>query len=150
MNYIHQFFLCLASWLAGNGEQTLQPIQGIEGHVFLIAGNQMPSPDHKPPAPQGVRTTIYIYALTSVNQIIHSGSSPFYSAVHSKFIDSVQSRSDGYFRVELSAGRYSLFTKKKELFYANTLDGQNHIAPATVRAGQLTQVVIKMDYDAIY
>ncbi|HSZ87148.1 MAG TPA: hypothetical protein VK787_14040, partial [Puia sp.] len=124
--------------------------QGIEGHVYFISGNQMPSPGRKPSSPKGIKTTLYIYQLTNINQVTRQGQSVFYSAVITKLITKVESDTTGYFKVQLEPGSYSLFTKKGALFYASIFDKDNNIAPVQVLAGKITKAEVRIDYDATY
>lgn len=123
---------------------------GIEGYIFRISGNQMPSPDAKLSPPKGVKAVLYVYELTSFNQVTRVGESAFYSAVRTKLVQSVSSDESGYFFLSLPPGEYSLFTKKDALFYANNFDGDNHIAPVKVSPRKVTQVNVNIDYDAVY
>jgi len=124
--------------------------QGIEGHVYRISGNQMPSPDIKPSPLKGIRTTLYVYCLTNLSQVIRHEQGPFYESVQTKLVIKVETDSTGYFKVQLPVGRYSLFAKKDMLFFANWFDGNNNIAPVEVAAKKMTTVVFKIDYDAAY
>jgi hypothetical protein len=124
--------------------------QGIEGHVYRISGNQMPSPDVKPSPLKGVRTTLYVYGLTNLSQVVRQDQGPFYESVQTKLIRKVETDSTGYFKVQLPVGRYSLFAKKGKLFFANWFDGNNNIAPVEVVSKKMTKVVFKIDYDAAY
>ena len=124
--------------------------QGIEGYAYRITGNQMPSPDLKPKPPKGIKTTLYIFELTDLSQVTRQGQSSFYSSVRTKLIKKVETATDGRFRVQLPPGRYSLFTKKDELFYANWFDGNNNIAPAEVLPKKMTRVEVRIDHDAYY
>ena len=60
--------------------------QGIEGYIYFVSGNQMPSPDRKLSPPKGIKSTLYIYQLTNINQVTRQGQSPFYSFVKTKII----------------------------------------------------------------
>ena len=123
---------------------------GIEGYIFRISGNRMPSPDVKPSTPKGIKAVLYIYELTSFSQVTKSGESGFYSAIRTKLVQSVESDASGYFFITLPPGEYSLFTKKDALFYANNFDGNNHIAPVKVADHKVSQVNVNIDYDAVY
>ena len=129
----------------GQGKKT-----GIEGYMFLISGNRMPSPDAKLSPPKGVKAVLYIYELTSLAQVTRQGESAFYTSIHTRLVQSVTSDDKGYFFVSLPPGEYSLFTKKDALFYANNFDGSNHIAPVKVVSHKVTQVNVNIDYDAVY
>ena len=123
---------------------------GLEGYIFRISGNRMPSPDVKLSPPKGVKAVLYIYELTSFNQVTRVGESAFYSNVKTKLVQTVTSDDSGYFFVALPPGEYSLFTKKDALFYANNFDGDNHIAPVKLQPHKVTQVNVNIDYDATY
>jgi hypothetical protein len=129
----------------GQGKKT-----GIEGYIFRISGNRMPSPDTKLSAPKGEKAVLYVYELTSLSQVTRQGESPFYSSIRTRLVRSINSDEKGYFFVSLPPGEYSLFTKKDALFYANNFDGSNHIAPVKVSANKVSQVNVNIDYDAVY
>jgi hypothetical protein len=123
---------------------------GIEGYIFRISGNQMPSPDAKISPPKGIKAVLYVYQLTMVSQVTKLGGSAFYSSIGTKLVQTVTSDDNGYFYLSLPPGEYSLFTKKDALFYANNFDGDNHIAPVKVVSHKVTQVNVNIDYDAVY
>jgi len=129
----------------GQGKKT-----GIEGYIFRISGNRMPSPDAKLSPPKGVKAVLYVYELTNFSQVSKVGESAFYSSVRTKLVQSVTSDESGYFYLSLPPGEYSLFTKKDALFYANNFDGNNNIAPIKVQPHKVTQVNVNIDYDAVY
>lgn len=123
---------------------------GIEGYIFRVSGNRMPSPGNPLPSPKGIHTTLYVYELTSLNQVTRVNEGPFYKDLRSRLIRTVQSDETGYFFVALPPGQYSLFTKKEDLFYANMFDGENHIAPVVVAGGKVAQINVNVDYEASY
>ncbi|MEO8417024.1 MAG: hypothetical protein ABI472_25395, partial [Ginsengibacter sp.] len=43
--------------------------QGMEGYLYKVSGNQMPSPDIKPAPPAGIKSTLYVYELTNISQV---------------------------------------------------------------------------------
>jgi len=129
----------------GQGKKT-----GIEGYIFRISGNRMPSPDAKLSSPKGVKAVLYIYQLTTLNQVTKVGESAFYSSIGTKLVQTVTSDETGYFYVSLPPGEYSLFTKKDALFYANNFDGDNKIAPIKVVTHKVSQANVNIDYDAVY
>jgi hypothetical protein len=123
---------------------------GLEGYIFRIAGNRMPSPDAKLSPPKGIKAVLYIYELTSLNQVTKQGESAFYSGIRTRLVQTVTSNENGYFFSSLPPGEYSVFTKKDALYYANNFDGDNHIAPVKVVAHKVTQVTVNIDYEAVY
>jgi len=124
--------------------------QGIEGFLYKVSGNQMPSPDIKPAAPKGIKGSLYIYELTNTSQASRKEGSSFYTSVTTRLFKKIQTNSKGYFNVQLPPGKYSIFIKKDTVLYANRFDGKNNIAPVEVKAGKMTRVDLKMDYDAVY
>jgi hypothetical protein len=123
---------------------------GIEGYIFKVSGNRMPSPDVKLSPPRGIPATLYVYELTNLSQLTRVGETAFYSDIRTRLVKTTLSDASGYFFVSLPPGQYSLFTKKDALFYANYFDGQNNVAPVKVSPGRVTQVNVNVDYDATY
>jgi hypothetical protein len=121
--------------------------QGIEGRVFLVGGNRMPSPKTPRNPPQGIRAVVDIYELTDINQVTRLGQSGYYQAVHTRLIREVNTDDSGRFRVLLPPGSYSIFTRKGELFYATRMDEKNHIAPVEVLPGKMTEVECRVESD---
>ena len=136
--------------LAARWPLTTAPRQGIRGHTRWLSGNHMPSPGVKQAAPTGFSSTVYIFELTNLSQVIRREPAALYQSVSTRLVKKVVSDSSGYFAVRLPPGRYSLFTKKDTLFYANRFDKDNNIAPVEVLAGKMTPVDILVDYDATY
>ena len=133
-----------------NAAPQKMPQQGIEGYVYRVSGNQMPSPDKKLSPPKGIKTTLYIYQITNISQVIKQGQSAFYSSIKTKLVSKIETDTNGYFKISIEPGRYSLFAKKDELFFANWFDKDNNIAPAEVLQGKMTKVEFTVDYDAVY
>jgi hypothetical protein len=119
--------------------------QGIAGYVFESAGNQMPMKDAQAYNPKGLQTTVYVYELTNIQQVDRIGETPYYKAIHTRPVTSIQSDSTGSFTIQLAPGRYSLFIRPGENFYSNLFDGEQNIFPVEVIAGKQTQV--KFIYD---
>ncbi len=122
--------------------------QGITGHVYIVKGNQMPSPDRPPSQPAGAKTTLFIYELTNTSQATQDGA--FYKTISTKLVKEVLTDENGYFKTKLKPGWYSLFVKKGELFYSNIFDDKNNIHPIEVKKGEWTEEDFKTDYDAVY
>ena len=122
--------------------------QGIEGHVYRVSGNQMPSPDLPRSKPAGMKTTLYIYELTNASQVSQDGA--FYKSISTKLVKEIPTDDSGYFKAPLKPGWYSLFVKKGDLFYANIFDDKNNIHPVEVKKGEWKEETFKADYDAVY
>lgn len=128
--------------------------QGIAGHVWWIVGDQMPGPDRTPGKHPGepVQREIYIYELTGPAQAQAKSSVPigFYTRIETPRVAQTRSDAQGVFAVWLPPGRYSLLTKEPEGLYANVYDGEGHLQPVTVRADSVSQVTLRIDYEAAY
>jgi hypothetical protein len=136
--------------MAAMGQDTLH--QGIEGTVIRVGGNHMPDPHHPAGPPAGVRSTVYIFELTNIGQVIRQGSSPYYSSIGTRFVQQAETDEKGHFRAGLPPGTYSLFTKKGDLYYASRMDDKNNIAPVEVIPGKMTPVEcrVESDHKAVY
>ncbi|HEY4060438.1 MAG TPA: hypothetical protein VGM30_00980 [Puia sp.] len=121
--------------------------QGIEGTVYRVGGNHMPDPHHRSGPPVAVRSTVYIFELTNISQVLRQGSSPYYTAVRTRLIKPVDTDDKGHFQVWLPPGDYSLFTKKGDLFYGSRRDEKNNIAPVEVLPGKVTPVECRVESD---
>lgn len=124
--------------------------QGISGFVYRISGNQMPSPNRPPTKPNGIATTLFIYEVTNIKEVTRKETSSFYYSINKKLISTVHSDSLGHFYIQLPIGVYSVFTKVNRLFYANTFDEKNNIAPVKVEKGKISVINIKVDAGAFY
>jgi hypothetical protein len=122
-------------------------MSGIEGKVYLLYGNRMPSPPRRPgdtlrrsAEGPGIRGTVCVFELTNDSQVIRQGTSPYCQAVHTRLIRQIDTDAKGNFNIPLPPGTYSVFTKKGNLFYATRRDEQNNIAPVKVLPGKVTRV----------
>lgn len=150
----HSFYLVitLAILLTSFSSQELHVCRrtGIKGHVYLVRGNQMPSPDQPPAPPSGVKTILYIYELTNIKDVNREGVSAFYKSIPGEPVKEIETDEKGYFKVKLKPGIYSLFVKKGDLFYSSQFDEKNNIHPVEIRSGKMTEVDFKANYDAVY
>lgn len=110
----------------------------------------MPSPDVPRQKPPGVKGMIYIYELTNLNQVTRHQHSSFYTSVSTKLVKKVESKPNGYFKVKLPPGKYSVFLKTDTVFYSNRFDSKNNISPIEVSPKKMTKVELMLDYDAVY
>jgi hypothetical protein len=122
---------------------------GIKGYVYSVSGNQMPSPSRKPSSHHGtgVRSVICIFRLTNTGQVVRQGQSPYYIAVNTVLVKQADTDDKGFFSVLLPPGRYSVFTKKGNLFYASRMDEKNNIAPVEVLPGKMTELECRVESD---
>jgi hypothetical protein len=127
---------------------------GIEGKVYLLSGNRMPSPPRRPgdtagrsSERHGVKGTVCVFELTNDSQITRQGTSPWCEAIHSRLIKQVDTDDKGNFSIPLPPGTYSVFTKRGNLFYASRRDEQNNIAPVKVLPGKITRADCSVESD---
>jgi hypothetical protein len=150
----HSFFLVIISAITltsfSSPELHVCRRAGIKGHVFLVRGNQMPSPDRTATPPKGIKTTLYIYGLTNIKDVERDGVSAFYKNIPGEPVREIETDENGYFKAKLKPGLYSLFVKKGDLFYSSQFDEKNNIHPVEVRSGKMTEVDFKANYDAVY
>lgn len=127
---------------------------GIEGKVYLLAGNRMPSPPRRPGDTirssgegPGVKGTVCVFELTNDSQVVRNGTSAYCKTVHTRLIRQADTDEKGNFHIPLPPGTYSVFTKKGNLFYATRRDEQNNIAPVKVLPGKTTRVDCSVESD---
>ena len=141
-----------ASSHAGSPETVPSQRSGIEGRLYLVTGNRMPSPPRRPvdttqhsstlrhsASGPGVKGTICVYELTNDSQVTRRGTSPWCDAVHTRLIRQVETDDKGNFTIPLPPGTYSVFVKSANLFYASRRDEKNNIAPVEVLPGKMTR-----------
>ncbi|HVU53768.1 MAG TPA: hypothetical protein VHD83_01880 [Puia sp.] len=127
--------------------------QGIEGTVFTAVGNRMPAPGVKRSTPKdGVRAVVCVFELTNISQVERVGTSAYYKAVHTRMVQQADTDDKGHFKIVLPPGRYSIFTKKGDLFYASRMDEKNNVAPVEVLPGVWTKVQcwVESDHKPVY
>ena len=121
--------------------------QGIWGDIWFWKGNFMP-------VERGsicqVRRTVYIYELTTRDDVDQIGYSPFFSNIHTDLIAKVESDADGFFQVALEPGLYSLFIMEGENYYSNSYGSGGEIFPVEVIAGEVSEVLINITTEAVF
>ncbi len=129
--------------------------QGIKGRIVWLEGNLMPTigdNTNMKTKYEGtlIQRTILIYEAVK-GRDTESGSSPsFYTSVKSKLIRKIKTDESGLFKAKLNPGKYSIFVLEEAGLFANVFDGEGFINPVTVEAGKFTDVVIKVNYKAVY
>jgi len=125
--------------------------QGITGKVIWVEGNQMPGMNKKNDnALQGkpVVREIHIYKLVNIRDT--ESENAFFSQVKGNLVKKVSSDKTGIFQAALPIGEYSIFIKEGEHLYANIFDGNNNVFPVVVNEDKITNIQIKIDYNAAY
>lgn len=128
--------------------------QGLAGQVRWLEGNLMPTvgEEIKPDGPsqkgQPVQREIHIYALTNMDEATSDGT--FFSNIKTELVKTVETNKDGAFATDLPVGRYSVFVKEEQGLFANSFNGEGHINPVEVKEGELTKILIQVNYKAAY
>ncbi len=143
--------LMFSACCSTNHSQSLNNVkQGIQGYVTEIKGNQMPGPDRKPEPAKGIQTDVFIYEVTTMDEVDAVEHEPFYRSIRTKFIKSIKSGKDGFFATDLEPGTYSLFTKVDGLYYANSFNGKNQIQAVEVLQDSIAEVNIIISAKATF
>jgi hypothetical protein len=121
---------------------------GIVGQVVWVSGNQMPGPD-KPDVPgQPVERTVIITEAVKMSDL--EGNAPLFSSAPKKVVKKVDTNKSGAFTVELPPGIYSIFIKEEDGYFANSFDNTNTVNPVVVSNGNVSDILIRIDYKASY
>src|SRR5690242_19323018 len=105
-------FILSISLLSFRTKETNYCSRGLKGYVYWVSGNQMPSPEEPPSKPKGMKTTLYVYELINIKDVVRKDQSAFYSSISTPLVKEVETNDKGHFRVKLKPGMYSLFVKK--------------------------------------
>ena len=122
--------------------------QGISGSVKWFEGNMMPGPGRSAPTGSIVKRTILICELTNASEL--EGEGPLFEDISSTIVKEIETDENGEFTVQLPAGKYSVFTKEDNGYFANSYDGENNVGVVTVEKNQITKVNIDINYKASY
>lgn len=146
------FSFGVAAFACTSAKKARSPLvkQGITGFITELSGNQMPMKGAPPRVPKGVLTNVLIYEPTNISQVSRIGTTPVYTAIHTKLVASVMTDSTGAFTIALPTGTYSLFVQQGKVFYANLFDTNNNIALFTVEEEKLTTANLTVSSKAIY
>lgn len=154
MKYFLVFALMLIALLNCTATKNATGQSGISGQVFWLEGNLMPSIGdttyQKRAAGIPIQRTVHIYEATKRNEVETVESGSIYTNVSSQLIMKTKTDKNGYFKVRLEAGKYSIFIQEDKGLFANIFDGQGIINPVTVETGKFTDIVIKVNYKAFY
>jgi hypothetical protein len=105
----------------------------------------MPAPGVKQGQLKGVRSTVYVFELTNINQVVRQDQSSYYQSVQTRLVTSIETDSAGHFLACLPPGRYSLFTRKNGLYFASQRDMDNNLAPVEVIKGKMTRAECRIE-----
>ena len=144
MNRFFLIFFMVASGIAACSQKV-----NVKGRVVRISGNQMPSPDLGSTESKGFKTIVYFFepfAADNVNRI-----NGFYQGIASKELARVNSDAEGFFKVNLLPGKYSVLIGKDSVnFYSNVLDGRGVVNLYEFKKRAQYNITLRADWDAAY
>lgn len=144
--FLRAFTVVLFCWMLKGVEQA--DAQQLSGHVFLLRGNQMPSPGRPVSKGRGISRDVFIYESTTVAQT--TGQAPLFVSVKTKLIAKTTSDSTGYYTVKLPPGNYSVFIGEKGGLFAAESDGTGRLNPVTLLMGNLTKKDFTISLNATF
>lgn len=98
----------------------------------------------------GVSREIGIFELTNVKNVVEDAKPGFYKSIQTKKVKSLVSDADGCFAISLPPGRYSMFVKEEEQWYANDFTGDGDIFEVVVLQKQTTEIQFKITHKATF
>lgn len=123
--------------------------QGVKGTVIWYEGNLMPSINSSgSKSGKPIEREVVFCKPVKMNDLTKSGS--FFTGLDSYITHKTTSDSKGMFAIKLPAGKYSVFTKEDDGYYANSFDGQGFIQVIEVKQNEVTNLPLKVDYKAVY
>ena len=123
--------------------------QGITGQVLWIEGNQMPGPERTTDPGKAVKREIVIYEALTLDEV--EGSMPLFDNIGTEPVKVFKTTDNGKFTIDLLPGTYSIFTREENgQLFANSSDGDGVINPVVVNKNELTELIIKINYNAAY
>lgn len=121
----------------------------VSGRVIWESGNQMPSPDLGPTEQKGFQTTVYFFEpfkSTSLNR-----GTGFFRSIHAKEKARVLTNKEGYFRLRVLPGTYSVLIAKDSVeLYASIQDGEGFVQPYPFKKGKKYDLQLKANWNAVY
>jgi hypothetical protein len=100
------------------------------------------------PKGKPVKRTIRIYPLIKISDM--SVEDGLVKSLAAKPITEIETDESGKYSLQLSPGRYSIFTVEEGGLFANIFDGEGNVQPVTVKEGEWTLLDIVINYKAVY
>jgi len=138
--------LCLV--FAGAFQVASAQKQGVQGQLFWVTGNQLPSSDRKHVERQGTAKEIVVYEVATPSDVVLEDG--FIKKVYTKFVARTFSKTNGSFKIKLDPGLYSVFVKEPNGLYANIFNSENQISPVKVEPKKYSWITISINYEAAY
>lgn len=145
---MYQLFIITMMLITQPGLEKRQLKQGLAGYLLELKGNQMPAPGRPASKGRPVIREVYIYRPSKAANA--KGNGTLFSEIDTKLIAKTASDSNGYYQVKLAPGKYSVFIKEANQYYANETDGDGYISLVEIKAGELTKKDFKLTVNAVY
>lgn len=113
------------------------------GHIAEFKYNSMPLKGKSVGKGMPLRTTLYIYDPTGMEQV-DSLTGPYCKKINTKLIATVESDSLGTFKTHLNPGKYSVFVKYEGAYYIPYFSGSSWISIFEIKANELTNLDINV------
>ena len=130
-------------------QSKVQFAQGIQGQIFEQKGNQMPQKGKPFSKGVGFATQLYVFEPTSMQSASQISGSIFRQP-STQLIGSYATDSLGYFKVNLAPGRYSIFVRYQNGYYATSFNQLNELGIVQVLAGTFVPIEVIISAKASY
>jgi hypothetical protein len=144
--------MLLSLLLMPHSQNAEMPMQGIQGHVFQLSGNHMPTFATAPMPSAQVQpyeTRVWIFQ----GSVASKGAERWplaYAKYHPNLLTKVATDAQGEFMVELDPGEYTLFLETGEDLYLNEFMGNGDYATTEVVANQTKTVNLRLMAEAFF
>ena len=127
-----------------HNENKISITEGIWGTLVKTEGNCMPVVNFDFCKQYPVKREIVIYEYTKMDETRHEFTKFF--EIYTKLVAITTCDEEGFFEFVLEPGKYSVFVKEGEYFYANLFDGQGGIEPAIVESSKVSKKDLNLNY----
>jgi hypothetical protein len=91
-----------------------------------------------------VKTEVVFYPYSKFGELKSCNDTEFILD-ESKILAKAVSDENGFYKMKINEGKYSVFVKRNNCFYANSFDGQNGINPVEIINGNCSLLNIMID-----
>lgn len=142
-------FICCEDETPLNLEEQVTIQQGIWGQVTFWEGDFMP-PGGSGTITPVVRVIDIHTPTTEADALPLQSFGPLHDSLLTAQVGSTQSDEDGFYQIALDTGKFSVFVREGDAFFAGISDGDGHLQPVRVNSGVVTRLDINIDYLAAY
>ncbi|MEP2950265.1 MAG: hypothetical protein ABJO91_09635 [Ekhidna sp.] len=134
-NYYFSYLFFVVGLLSCVAQKPSQTSGTLKGTIGLYEGNCMPGPGVDPCEPKPISTMVYITKISEKFQLDLA-------------VDSVQSKADGTYAIDLAIGTYSLFLRDEESIICDLIKCPNtcYCNPFKITIDSTTIVDANLDH----